>query len=137
MAAGAQEYAESEGLRGAELLARGKHAETAEQIVTEAKRDGDRANAINAIRATALMVQTCAKLTGEIDDSVHVNLAIAPKVTAIQSFLTRLCDKRTRRCAPTSWPGCSPGGLHRCWKVGRNEKLAAGGKSKWNAGKRS
>jgi hypothetical protein len=93
MAAGTHAVEAAEGARGIDLRAsadelRGK----AMGLLAKAEASGDLRTALQGVREAARCLELMGRLGGEIDESVHLNIAIAPEVTALQSFLIRLCD---------------------------------------------
>ena len=88
MHAGAQAVAADEALHGAALLSKAASLlRTAETILGDAITDRDPATALKAIREAGRMVELCAKLTGDLDESTTVNLVLAPQWITLQSTI--------------------------------------------------
>lgn len=85
---GAIAVAEEEALTGAELLRRaGGFLLAAQEILGEARTGKDPATALRAIRTAGRMIETCAKLTGDIDSATTVNVLVAPALQALQHVI--------------------------------------------------
>lgn len=88
MHAGAQAVAADEALHGAALLSKAASLlRTAETILGAAITGRDPTTALKAIREAGRMVELCAKLTGDLDESTTVNLVIAPQWITLQSTI--------------------------------------------------
>jgi hypothetical protein len=79
---GAQAVAEEEAIQRASSLLK-----TAEAILSEARAEGDKAMALQAIREASRVVLVLAKMSGDIDTSTQINVTFAPVMIELQAVV--------------------------------------------------
>ena len=86
MLSGAQAAAEADGTRGAGLMESAADLrDKAMSLLHQAELAGDLRTALIGVREAARCLELIAKLSGEIDESVHLNIAFAPVLIELQT----------------------------------------------------